>query len=322
MTVFELLKTRVELAMPASQRQVEALANESTDNARAKLEQLAAKEQHRLVALAKRTSVLDLLEDFPSCKLSFASYLDMLPPLAARQYSISSSMIQQPVSLPASGDLHSDQGVVASVTYDVYEGPAKCGKDRHFYGVATNYMASLQPGEKLRCFVRPTNAGFHLSANPEIPVIMMATGTGIAPMRGFIQERAAIKAGARQRLGPAILYFGVRDHERDYIYRDELAAWEQDGVVEVRMAFSKNCPAGQDPQRVPDRLWKDRDEVRQLFMDGAKIFVCGSASGLGRSSADMCMKIWREKQPEKTQEDAEKWLREQREERFVADVFG
>lgn len=151
---------------------------------------------------------------------------------------------------------------------------------------------------------------------------MMATGTGIAPMGGFIQERAAIKAGGGQKLGLAILYFGVRDHEKDYIYRDELTAWEKDGVVDVRMAFSKHAPTGRDAQRVPDRIQNDREEVRQLFRQGAKIFVCGSASGLGRSNADTCMKIWREKQPDKTQEDAEKWLQEQRVERFVSDVFG
>lgn len=83
---------------------------------------------------------------------------------------------------------------------------------------------------------------------------MMATGTGIAPMGGFIQERAAIKAGGGQKLGLAILYFGVRDHEKDYIYRDELTAWEKDGVVDVRMAFSKHAPTGHDAQRVPDRI--------------------------------------------------------------------
>lgn len=149
---------------------------------------------------------------------------------------------------------------------------------------------------------------------------MMATGTGIAPMRGFLQERAAIKAGGGRTLGPASLYFGVRDHDKDFIFKDQLAQWEKDGIVTVRPAFSKNGPEGK-VSHITDHIWDDRDALTEMFANGGKIFVCGSAS-VGRSTADICKKIWLERHEGKTDDDAEEWLRKMREDRYVSDVFG
>jgi predicted ferric reductase len=75
-------------------------------------------------------------------------------------------------------------------------------------------------------------------------VIMISAGTGIAPMRGFIEERAALAEASSHKLGKAILYFGCRDHERDYIYAEQLRQWEQLGAVDVRPTFSQRGPEG------------------------------------------------------------------------------
>ena len=79
------------------------------------------------------------------------------------------------------------------------------------------------------------------------------------------------------RLGKALLYFGCRDFENDYIYKDELEEWEKLGVVSLRPGFSKRAPEGQKKWYVTDRMWEEREEIRELFMGGAKVFVCGSA---------------------------------------------
>jgi cytochrome P450/NADPH-cytochrome P450 reductase len=151
---------------------------------------------------------------------------------------------------------------------------------------------------------------------------MVCAGTGLAPMRGFIQERATIKKARNATLGPAILYFGCRHHEKDFIYSDELKQWESDGVVSVRPCFSKIGPAGESKQYVPDRMWEDREELAELFgKENGKIFICGSASKLAKSTAEVCKKIWLERHQQSSEDDAQAWLDRVKEDRYVSDVF-
>jgi len=320
-SIFDLLMTRVELSTPISQKQLQTLAEAAPENKRAKLLELASDETYKKEVIPKRYSILDILEDHPDCKLSFAVYLDSLKPLSPRQYSVSSSplanvdFIQTPEGTTA-------QRLVASLTYDVHDEAAWSGDNRRFHGVASTYLARQEPGEKIRCFPRPTNINFHLPTDPTVPIIMVCAGTGLAPMRGFIQERATIKNARNAKVGPAILYFGCRHFEKDFIYSDELKQWEADGVVSVRGCFSKVAPEGQKAQRVPDRMWDERKELAELFGEGgAKVFICGSASKLAKSTAEMCMKIYRDTFPGKTEEDALEWLEKVKETRYVSDVF-
>ncbi|KAF2470639.1 bifunctional P-450/NADPH-P450 reductase [Lindgomyces ingoldianus] len=317
-SVFDLISTRVELGTPASQKQIQVLAEATPEEKRAKLLELVKDEIYKKDVLSKRFSVLDLLEDNPSTRLPFATYLDMLKPLTPRQYSISSSPLAN-VDFVRKPDGRSVQKLIASVTYDVHREGAWSGHGQ-FLGVASTYLALQEPGDKVRCFTRPTNANFHLPLDPMTPIIMAAAGTGIAPMRGFIQERAIIKQARNQALGPAILYFGCRHYEKDFIYSDELSKWEAEGIVSVRPCFSKAGPEGHQ-KYVPDRMWEDREELAKLFGEaGAKIFVCGSASKLAKSTAEVCKKIWREKTGGNEQAALE-WLDRVKENRYVSDVF-
>jgi cytochrome P450/NADPH-cytochrome P450 reductase len=141
-------------------------------------------------------------------------------------------------------------------------------------------------------------------------------------MRGFIQERATIRKARKAAVGPAILYFGCRHHETDFIYSHELKQWEADGVVSVRGCFSKVAPDREKAQRVPDRMWNERKELADFFgQKEAKVFICGSASKLAKSTMEMCMRIYRDTFPEKSEEEAFEWLERVKEDRFVSDVF-
>ncbi|KAK4230656.1 cytochrome P450 [Podospora fimiseda] len=328
-SVFELISTRVELANPASQRQISTLAALSTGADVERLQALATDELYAKEVLLKRFSTLDLLEDFPSCSLPFGAYLDMLAPLAPRQYSISSSPLAQQPGVPSQQlgqtvEQSKATSIVATLTYDVHEAPSLSHPNTAtFRGVASSHLSSLVPGSKLRCFVRKTHAPFHLPADPKTPVIMVAAGTGIAPMRAFLQERAAIaQARGKDSLGPAVFYFGCRDFEQDYLYKDQLAEWEKQGVVKVRTAFSKKPKPGGHKGHVDELIWEDREELKGLFKDGARILVCGSAARLGKSTAETCLKIYEEEHPELGREGAEKWLTKMKEDRYVSDIFG
>ncbi|KAF3769258.1 ferredoxin reductase-like protein [Cryphonectria parasitica EP155] len=169
-----------------------------------------------------------------------------------------------------------------------------------------------------------TYAKFRLPQDPKTPVIFIAAGTGIAPMRAFIQERAAI-AGARggpEALGPAVLFFGCRDFEEDFLYGEELAGCETAGVVVVRTAFSRRGPPGQKMAHVDEVLWDCREELKGLFKQRARILLCGSAARLGRSVHEICVRVYQEAHPEVGREEAEGWLLQQKEDRHLRDVFG
>jgi len=329
-SAFELISTRVELANPASQRQISTLADLSSGADTDRLKSLATDELYAKEILLKRFSILDLLEDFPSCTLSFGAYLDLLAPLAPRQYSISSSPLAQHPGVPTHQfhqtveDQPNARSIVATLTYDVYESPSLSHPfTTTFRGVASSHRSSLVPGSKLRCFVRKAHAPFRLPADPKTPVIMVAAGTGIAPMRAFLQERAAIaEARGKDCLGPAVLYYGCRDFEQDYLYKDDLATWQNEGVVKVRTAFSRRAEEGARTGHVDELIWEDREELKGMFTAGARILVCGSAARLGRSTAEVCLKIYEEEHPDLGREGAEKWLAKMKEDRYVSDVFG
>ncbi|MEE7501949.1 bifunctional cytochrome P450/NADPH--P450 reductase [Methylobacterium mesophilicum] len=300
------LEDYVELGQPATRAQVDQLAEATRcPPDRKAMVALAQPELYAAEVLTKRVSVLDLLERFPACELTLGAFLAMLPPMRARQYSISSSPLYDPRQ--------------CSLTVSVLDVPALAGGHRHL-GVASTYLAGLQEGARLSVAVRPSQAAFHPPQDPSLPLVMICAGSGIAPFRGFLQERAIQKVNGRE-VGSALLFLGVTHPEVDFLYHDELAAWERDGVVSVRPAFSK-APDGA-VTFVQHRVWQDRADVADLFRKGATVFVCGDGERMAPAVRDTCVRIYREAKGV-TPEDAEAWADKVEREtgRYVADVFG
>jgi cytochrome P450/NADPH-cytochrome P450 reductase len=191
--------------------------------------------------------------------------------------------------------------------------------------VATNYLANLAAGDRLHVSVRPSHQAFHLPKDSKnVPVIMMAAGTGLAPFRGFIQERAAQVAAGR-KLAPAILFYGCRTPSSDLMYADLLKRWEDMGAVSVRYAFSRKSEESHGCKYVQDRVYHDRADVIEQFEAGAKLFVCGSR-GVGDGVQETLIKIAKERLKEKEGRDADdakarEWFEGLRNERFATDVF-
>ena len=104
---------------------------------------------------------------------------------------------------------------------------------------------------------------------------MIGPGTGFAPFRGFLQERAALQAQGKT-IGQSLLFFGCRHPEQDFIYEDELRQFEEDGITQLSTSFSR--VTGEKKCYVQDELYARRDEVWQLLEAGAVVYVCGDAS--------------------------------------------
>jgi len=300
----DLLSNYVELSTPATKAQVRTLAiSTKCPPEQAELQLLAAVRYDEEV-LPRRLSVLDLLDRFASCALGFAEWLQMLPPMTIRQYSISSSPLWNPQHV--------------TLTISVVDAPALSGMGRH-RGVASSYMASRAPGDRVSIAVRPSNSRFHPPTDTSKPIVLICAGSGIAPFRGFLQERSIQKSNGR-KVGPALLFFGVDHPDVDFLYRDELAAWERDGVVTVLPAFSAR-PEG-DVSFVQHRVWSERARIAKLFQEGATVFVCGDGKQMAPAVRDTLIKTYREASGA-SEDEAHVWadVIEREQGRYVSDVF-
>ncbi|GAB7330350.1 hypothetical protein MBLNU13_g01982t1 [Cladosporium sp. NU13] len=307
--VFSIIAAYVEIGTPISRKQLLLLASQTTAmTQKEELERLAGTVYESAV-LSKRASIIDLLEQFPACNLSFAAYLDMLQPMKPRQYSIASSPLASPPN-------------TVSILYDVLSAPSMYNHSTRFHGVASTYLADMPVGGKIHAYIRATNIQFRLPVDPATPITMICAGTGLAPMRAFMQERAAIaKAQPNLAVGTSLLYFGCRNPEKDYICAAELEAWDAAGLVALRPCFSHHPEVSRGFKYVGQRLEADKDEIVSLFRRGAKIFLCGSASKLAKSVNEVLEKMVMEYR-DVDLEEARAWLAKQKADRYVSDVFG
>jgi len=183
-------------------------------------------DNYKTAVVDTRLSVLDILVSNPSLKVSLGAFINMLPAMRVRQYSISSSPLWNPSH--------------CTLTVSVVAASALSGTGDHFLGVASNFLASLAPGDLVQVAVRPSATAFTLPADPGVPLVLFCAGSGLAPMRGFIQERATQIQSGRKDVGKVLLFYGCRNPAEDYMYSDaELKEWSQIGAVDVRPAFSK-----------------------------------------------------------------------------------
>ncbi len=201
--------------------------------------------------------VLDMLQLAPG-KISFAELLPLLRKLAPRLYSISSSPKAHP------GEVHL---TVGAVRYDSH------GRKRG--GVASTFLADrAEKSGAVKVFVQ-TSHGFRPPANGDTPIIMVGPGTGIAPFRAFLEERAA--TGAK---GKNWLFFGDQKRSADFLYEEQLTAWQKSGfLTRLDLAFSRDQA---EKIYVQTRMLENAAELWSWLEAGAHFYVCGDASRMAK----------------------------------------
>jgi NADPH-ferrihemoprotein reductase len=286
-TVRDALTHCVDLTSPARKSQLRVFAEfcDESDPGKHTLLTLCSKRgkaRYAAEIVEERPSILDLLmQTAPSCFVgdaakmnnvdAFAAFLDACPPLQPRMYSITTAPEVRP-GRPA-------------VAFSVVAFPAPSGAIRE--GVATNWLDRLDASRtRVPVFVRRA-ATFKPPDDITTPTLMIGPGTGVAPFRGFLQRRAALLRrsspdwNVRER-GPCWLFFGCRDRDEDYLYREDLEGFEKSGVLDVlRCAFSRA-----DPRRkvyVQDLIREMKEDVARLVSSpNARVFVCGDGGGMAR----------------------------------------
>jgi cytochrome P450/NADPH-cytochrome P450 reductase len=286
--------------MPTRAQIREIAASAECPPHRSELEALLENEAYRNQVLAKRVTMLDLLERYPASELLFERFLESLPPLKPRYYSISSSPSISP-----------DR---ASITVGVTRAPSWSGGEE-YRGVASNYLADLSAGDSISMFIRTPDSGFRPPDDPATPIIMVGPGTGVAPFRGFLQLRRALSEKG-VRLGVAHLYFGCRDPQCDFLYRDKFERDARDGLVTLHTAFSRI--EGQ-PKQYVQHLMKDEAAMLIGLLDaGAMLFVCGD----GAHMAPDVEATLRDAYEQIHHKDSQSWIDQlQRERRYVKDIW-
>jgi len=219
--------------------------------------------------------IAHILEDLPSCKPPVDHILELLPRLQPRFYSIASS-----------AKLHPNSVHVCGVVVEYNTPTGRVNK-----GVATTWLREKVPGpegeEEPRVPVFVRRSQFRLPNRPQTPVIMIGPGTGLAPFRGFIQERAWQKSQGKP-VGPTLLYFGCRNKAQDYIYQTELEGWQEEGLLSLYTAFSRD----QEQKRyVTHCLRETGAEVWQLLQQGAHLYVCGDAKMMAKDVRNIIVDI-------------------------------
>jgi len=310
LSIHELLKGYFELSQPVSKSNIQDCKDYTIDpDTLSQLDKLLSEDILTRNVSDNHTSLLALLERYPTIKLPFPNFLASLLPLHIRQYSISSS------------PMHNLR--TYTITYSVLRHPTESYNNTPatttHEGVASTYLSTLSPGDTLHLAIKRTATAnlpcpFRLppaSAQSTTPLLMFCAGTGLAPFRGFVQQRAImLQSNPDLKLAPAVLFFGCRTAARDRLYADEFDAWSNLGAVDVRYAFSQEPEhaLAQGCRYIGDRILKDMDDVRDLWKSGARVYVCGSRSLQG--GVEGAVKTMFEKIA-----DAESWSEEKRKER-------
>ncbi|HEE0083033.1 TPA: NADPH-dependent assimilatory sulfite reductase flavoprotein subunit [Citrobacter youngae] len=215
---------------------------------------------------AATTPIVDMVR-FSPAQLDAQALVDLLRPLTPRLYSIASSQAE------VESEVHVTVGVVR---YEI-EGRARAGG-------ASSFLADRVEEEgEVRVFIEH-NDNFRLPANPQTPVIMIGPGTGIAPFRAFMQQRAA--DGAE---GKNWLFFGNPHFTEDFLYQVEWQRYVKEGVLSrIDLAWSRDQ---KEKIYVQDKLRQQGAELWRWINDGAHIYVCGDANRMAKDVEQALLEV-------------------------------
>ncbi len=212
--------------------------------------------------------IIDLLEfaELPAT-LTAQQLVNCFRALPPRLYSIASSPKAHP------DEVHL---TVAAVRYQSF--------DKNRKGVASTYLAdTAKKGTKVNVYLHK-NKNFRLPENTDTPIIMVGPGTGIAPFRAFIEERA--EDGAK---GPSWLFFGDQKYNEDFLYQLELQDHLKSGALtKLDVAFSRDQP---EKIYVQHKMKQSAAELWAWLEKGAHFYVCGDASRMAKDVNDTLLEI-------------------------------
>jgi sulfite reductase (NADPH) flavoprotein alpha-component len=240
--------------------------------------------------------VIDPLLAHPAAKFTPEEFVKCLRKLQPRLYSIASSQKANPTEVHLT---------VAAVRYETH------GRKRE--GVCSTFLSDRADNAPVPVFVH-TAKHFRVPEDPSIHAIMVGPGTGIAPFMAFLQERKATGA-----TGKNWLFFGDQKSSTDFLYREELEAWQQEGVLhKLSTAFSRDQA---EKVYVQHRMLEEAEELFGWLEQGGYFYICGDASRMAKD-VDTALHQVVEKAGGKSPEEAAAYVEElKKSKRYRKDVY-
>lgn len=241
--------------------------------------------------------LLDVVQQFGPFTWSAQNFVELLRKIPARLYSIASSQRanEEEVHL-----------TIGKVNYEQ--------DDRVRLGVCSGQIAErIEEGDKLPIYVHK-NPNFKLPKDNTTPIIMIGAGTGIAPFRSFVEERAETGVD-----GKSWLFFGEQHFVTDFLYQTEWQRWLKEGVLtNLTVAFSRDT---EQKVYVQHRLHENAKEVFEWLEQGAVVYVCGDEKTMA-ADVDKMLHTIIEEQGGKTKEEAAQYIQELKlQQRYQRDVY-
>jgi NADPH-ferrihemoprotein reductase len=283
------LRHHLEICRPVSRKtMLEAAQFAPTPEAKSMLLELAQDREHyeQFTAITHTTFARLLKLASPaapwtSMPLSFV--IENLVPIQPRYYSISSSSIISPrritiTALVVNKPLSSDQpeNIIPGLTSNyllsasTLRSNAICSTPTYRHADGSEDVQ----GSKVLAHVRKSK--FKLPITASTPLIMISAGTGFAPFRAFIQERAKLHALGKP-IGNMVLFFGCRDHD-DYIYRDELVKIQEQLGDKLHIVTAFSRLNGEPRTYVQERVAEQAGRLLDMLDKGANMYICGKAA--------------------------------------------
>ena len=269
----------------------------AADQKEALAARLAEADPEKKKAWLEQREFIDLFEEFPSARPSAQEVVELQRKLMPRLYSISSAPSRYP------DEIHL---TVAVVRYETN------GRARE--GVCSSYLADRARMEQPDLPIFVAESHFGLPADDNVPVIMVGPGTGVAPFRSFVMDRAT--RGAK---GPNWLFFGDQRKDHDFLYADEWAEYQKSGVLtRLDTAFSRDQAA---KVYVQDRMRENAAELWKWIQQGAYFYVCGDAKRMAKD-VDAALHALVSEQGGMTPEAAVEWVKQfKKDGRYQRDVY-
>jgi NADPH-ferrihemoprotein reductase len=293
-------------SLPKAHILKEFATHTSNPSQQKKLQLMGSKEgkkEYGLTVIRDHRPLLQLLEHFPTCNPPIDLLLELLPRLQPRYYSISSSSKLNPHSI--------------HITAAVVEFQTKIGVEMG--GVCTTWLDGMTAGvDKVPIFMR--SSSFRLPSKLSTPVVMVGPGTGLAPFRGFIQEREWLRTNGKkaQTPGETILFFGAQKAAENFLYEDELTAWAEQDYATLHTAFSRDQ---KEKVYVQHQLEENGANVYNILSGGGHLYVCGDAKYMARDVNQALIRIGIT-EGNLTQQGSVNWLKDLRlRKRYSEDVW-
>ncbi|KND01448.1 uncharacterized protein SPPG_03252 [Spizellomyces punctatus DAOM BR117] len=350
-TVRTALLHYLDLAAIVKQYQLEILAKYCKDTAERDLLFELADNRELYVPLIERSrkDLADVLDVFQSIEVPIAVVLgELLPRIAVRYYSISSSSKEEPnhvgvtavmvrYALPSQfpshrvkdgkeGNVVVKQGIATSWLQRLHE--ARSGLEAEA-GVLNNHSETEPipiPKFYLPLYIRTSN--FKLPRNPRLPVVMVGPGTGVAPFRAFVRERYHLASTSPEmKVGPTWLFYGCRHPDKDFLYRAEFEAMEKgvaSGQVDLDLKVFKAYSRYEGKKVYVQHMVRDngKDVWKMMGEMGGYFYVCGDAKHMAHDVQNALTELALKFGGMASEDKAKAWVKDLRTKgRYLEDVW-